>query len=60
MNIIFKVDIPQKIQISTMEDHIEFVSVPVNKLKNYNILPTNLKNGLLKWLKDKRPFFREI
>ncbi|MEK7599132.1 MAG: NUDIX domain-containing protein [Patescibacteria group bacterium] len=60
INIIFKVDVPQEVQVDTKEDHIEFVSVAVDDLKDYKILPTALKNGLLEWLKDGKPFLKEI
>ena len=60
INIIFKVDVPQEIQMNTKEDHIEFVSVAVDDLKDYKILPTALKDGLLEWLKYGKPFLKEI
>ena len=60
VNIIFKVDVPSKLKIDVKEDHIEFVNVNKNDLKDYKILPPALKVGLLGWLKDERPFFKEI
>ena len=60
INIIFKVDVPQEVQMNTKEDHIEFVSIAVNDLKDYKILPTALKDGLLEWLKNGKPFLKEI
>jgi len=60
INIIFKVDIPQEVEMNTKEDRIEFVSVAVNNLKDYKILPTALKDGLLEWLKNGKPFLKEI
>ena len=60
INIVFKVDVPREIQVNTKEDHIEFVSAAVNDLKDYKILPTTLKDGLLEWLRDEKPFLKEI
>ena len=60
INIIFKVDVPQEVQMNTKEDHIEFVNISVNDLKNYKILPAALKDGVLEWLKDGKPFLKEI
>ena len=56
INIIFKVDIPNKLKLNTKEDHIEFVSIAKNSLKDYKILPVTLKNGLIEWLENGKPF----
>lgn len=60
INIIFKVDVPHKLQVNTKEDHIEFVSVVKKSLKDYKILPSALKDGLLRWFENKKPFLKEI
>ncbi len=60
INIIFKVDVPHDIKADTKEDHIEFVSIDKKSLKDYKILPTALKDGLIEWLKNEEPFLREI
>ena len=60
INIIFKVDVPREVWVNTKEDHIEFVNVAVSDLKDYKILPATLKDGLLEWLKDGKPFLKEI
>jgi len=60
INIIFKVDVPHELKINTKEDHIEFVSIAKKNLKDYKILPTTLKDGLLGWLKNERSFLKEI
>ena len=60
INIIFKVEVPQEIQINTKEDHIEFISVAKKNLKDYKILPATLKDGLLEWLGDGKPFLKGI
>lgn len=60
INIIFEVDIPHELKIDTKEDHIEFVRVAKKNLKDYKILPVMLKDGLMEWLKNKKPFLKEI
>lgn len=60
INILFKVDVPREVWVNTKEDHIEFVNVAVSDLKDYKILPVALKDGLLEWLKDGKPFLKEI
>ncbi len=60
INIIFKVDVPQEVQINTKENHIEFLSIAKKDLKDYRILPASLKKGLLEWLDNGKPFLKEI
>lgn len=60
MNIIFAVNVLEGIEPKTKEDHIEFISVAKNDLKNYKILPATLKDGIIEWLYSNNPFFKEI
>lgn len=60
INIIFRVEIPQEASLSAKEEHIEFVSIPENDLRDYKILPSTLKDGLLEWLRYGKPFLKEI
>jgi len=60
INIIFKVDVPQELQISSKEDHIEFVNIAKENFKDYKILPVAIKEGLLEWLDNNSPFLKEI
>jgi len=60
INIIFKVDVPNELKVNTKEDHIEFVSIAKNNLKDYKILPATLKDGLIEWLENEKPFLKEI
>ncbi len=60
MNIVFAIDIPKGIELKTKEDHIEFISVAKNDLKNHKILPVPLKDGIIEWLRSNNPFFKEI
>ena len=60
INIIFKVKIPEDIDVKSIEDHIEFVKVKKEELKNYKILPNKIKEGIIDWLDSKKSFFKEI
>lgn len=60
INIILKVDVPAGFEAGTKENHIEFVTVAQKDLGNYKILPAPLKEGLLEWLKDRKPFLKEF
>lgn len=60
INIIFKVEVPLEAQVNTKEDHIEFISIAAEDLKDHKILPATLKDGLLEWLGDGKPFLKEI
>ncbi len=60
INIAFKVNVPDDLEVNTKEGHIEFVSIDKADLKNYNILPAALKDGLIEWFNDAKPFFKEI
>jgi len=60
MNIILAVNVPEDIEPETKEDHIGFISVAKDDLKNYKILPASLKDGIIEWLYSNKPFFKEI
>ena len=60
VNIILAVNVPEGIEPETKEDHIGFISVAKDDLKNYKILPASLKDGIIEWLDSNQPFFKEI
>ncbi len=60
INIIFKVDVLNELKVNSKEDNIEFVSITKNNLKDCKILPATIKDGLIGWLENKKPFLREI
>lgn len=60
INIIYEVDVPHEMKIDTKEDHIEFVSVAKKNLRDYKILSAALKEGILEWLENRKPFLKEI
>src|SRR3989344_6097678 len=43
-----------------LEEETEFVNIKRGGHKNSNILPSSLKDGVLEWLENKKPFFKEI
>lgn len=60
INFVFKVDVPQGLDINSNEDHIEFISIPKEDLEKYKILPEQLKEGILEWIGDEKPFLKEF
>ena len=60
INIIFEVNVPHGLEVNSKEDHIEFVSIIKKNLKDYKILPATLKDCLIEWLENKKPFLKEI
>lgn len=60
INIVYKVTIPEKMEVGTKEAHIEFISVPKKSLSEYKLLPATLKEGLLRWVKNESAFYEEI
>jgi len=60
INIVFIVEVTDKTKTSSKENHIEFVSIAKGDLKNCKILPAPLKDGLIEWLENGRPFWKEI
>jgi ADP-ribose pyrophosphatase YjhB (NUDIX family) len=57
INSIFEVQAPLNFKIKSQEDHLEFKSVNINELNNYNILPAPIKDALIGWLKNRKTFF---
>jgi len=41
------------------EDHLEFVLKDLKSFAKQKVLPRTLKDALVKWLKNKKPFYRE-
>jgi len=60
INIIFQVEIDNNTEIKSAEDHIEFIRVPENNLREYNVLPTQLHEGVIEWLDTNKAFFKEL
>jgi len=60
INIVFIVEIPEKTKIKSKENHIEFINIAKSNLKDYKILPAPLKDGLIEWLENGRPFWKKL
>jgi ADP-ribose pyrophosphatase YjhB (NUDIX family) len=60
INIIFQVAIDNQTEIRSAEDHIEFIRAPENNLGQYNVLPTQLHEGVAEWLDTNKCFFKEL
>ena len=60
INIIFQVEIDNNTEIQSAEDHIEFIRAPENNLSEYNVLPTQLHEGVTEWLDTNKAFFKEL
>lgn len=41
------------------EDHIEFVLKDLNSFAKEKVLPVTLRDAIVEWLKNKKPFWRE-
>lgn len=60
INLIFKVEVGENFTLISKEDHLEFISIRIQDLKNYTILPVSLKEGVLEWLENKTIFFKSL
>ena len=60
INIIFQVEIDTNTEIQSAEDHIEFIRASENKLGEYNVLPTQLHEGVIEWLDSNERFFKKL
>lgn len=60
MNLVFEVNYPADLEISSKEDHLEFLKIDKKDVTNYNILSAPFKEGIIEWLKDGKIFFKEI
>jgi len=56
INIVFAV-VAEKVRDKSLEDHIDFVFFNKKELQKEKILPISLKKSVIKWLKDKKPFW---
>jgi 8-oxo-dGTP diphosphatase len=56
MNLIFSASLSTN-KVESIEDHIAFHWVELNKLSEIKLLPENLSEIIVKWLNDKKTFF---
>lgn len=58
INLVFSGRI-KKADFQSREDHIEFVLKDLKSFAKEKVLPMILRDALVKWLKNKQPFWRE-
>ncbi len=56
INLSFQVS-PKKLDTESKENHLRFFLFNKRQLKKETVLPKSLKQAVLKWLKDKKPFW---
>jgi len=56
INLAFEVKL-NKLEIQSKENHLRFFLKDKEELVKEKVLPESLKKAVLKWLKDKRPFW---
>ena len=56
INLVFSAKV-DKIKIDSKENHIGFELIDTKKFSKTKIYPVALKKAILKWLKDKKPFW---
>jgi len=56
INLVFSVS-AERIKDKSLEDHIDFVFLDIRRFAKERVLPMVLKKQVLKWLKDKKPFW---
>ena len=56
INLVFGTSI-KEINTKSMESHLRFYLFSKNQLAKENVLPVMLKGAILKWLKNKKPFW---
>jgi len=56
INLAFSVSV-RKISTKSKENHLRFFLMDKKQLARENVLPQSLKKAVLKWVKDKKPFW---
>jgi len=56
INLSFQV-LPEKLDTKSKENHLRFFLFDKKKLVKETVLPRSLKKAILKWLKNKKPFW---
>ncbi len=56
INLVFEVQ-TNKISTKSKENHLHFFLMTKNQIKRERVLPIVLKNSILKWLDNKKPFW---
>lgn len=56
INLVFSVS-AERVKDKSLEDHIDFFFMDMRQFAKARVLPLVLKQQVLKWLKDKKPFW---
>lgn len=57
LNVVFAVEIAEGVEVASKEAHISFKSFDKNELAAVTIYPVALKEAIIKWMDDKKPFY---
>lgn len=57
INLVFEVEVMGN-EFQSKEDHLEFEMLSTDKFGKAEVLPPTLKESVLKWLEDKKKFWR--
>ena len=58
INLIFQVlELGKMDERASKEDHLEFKFIKLNDFEKENVLPRALKNGIVQWIQDEKPFY---
>jgi 8-oxo-dGTP pyrophosphatase MutT (NUDIX family) len=59
-NVIFEVGLPKDFVAVSKEEHLEFIAIRSDEINDYDILPSGIKDGVIEWIANRRPFFKEL
>lgn len=59
-NVIFEAKLSEDAAVVSKEPHLEFIEINRMDVERYEIRPEAVKTGIIGWLVDKKPFFREL
>jgi ADP-ribose pyrophosphatase YjhB (NUDIX family) len=59
INVIFEVGI-DKNSVVSREEHIEFKTIERKDIESTNILPVEVKKGIIEWFEREEPFYKEM
>ncbi len=58
INLIFEAEEVKDLkETQSMEDHLEFDSVNLDQFKEKNVLPVAIKEGIIQWSRQRKPFY---
>ncbi len=58
INLIFEAEEMEEVgEEISKEDHLEFKFITINEFDKENVLPLIIKDGIIQWLREKKPFY---